>query len=310
MIAYLIRRVMYMVPIIFGVSLMVFILFSSVGEDPVRIALGVHASPEAIADLQHLWGLDRPLHMQFFDFLRQIVTFDFGNSFNTGENLLTIFQQGALVSLSLTMFPYFFGMMTNIAIALLIAYFRGGFFDRYSTVFFIIGMSVSYLVYIIGFQYLLAFKLDVFPINGYEFGAEGIQYLLLPWMIIMVVSAGADIRMFRTVFLDETKADYVRTAFAKGASERSVLFKHILKNAMIPIITYSVIGIPFLILGAFLMERFFSIPGVGDVMITAIHNGDFPVMKGLTVMIAIAYSIFNLITDVLYAYVDPRVTLE
>ena len=129
-------------------------------------------------------------------------------------------------------------------------------------------------------------------------------------LIIIVVSAGPDIRIFRTVFLDETKADYVRTAFAKGASERQVIFGHILKNAMIPILTHVVIGIPFLILGAFLMERFFSIPGVGNIMITAINTGDRPILKGLTVLIAIAYALFNLITDLLYAWVDPRVQLS
>ena len=171
-------------------------------------------------------------------------------------------------------------------------------------------MSISYLVYIIAFQYLLAYKVGAFPINGYESGWAGVRYLLLPWIIIMVVTAGPDIRIYRTVFLDETKADYVRTAFAKGASEAAVIFRHILKNALIPILTHIVIGIPFLILGAFLMERFFSIPGVGDIMITAIHNGDFPILKGLTVLIAIAYALFNLITDLLYAVVDPRVQLS
>jgi peptide/nickel transport system permease protein len=200
--------------------------------------------------------------------------------------------------------------LTNISIALLIAYFRGSLFDRLSTVIFVASMSISYLVYIIGFQYLLAYRVGLFPINGFEEGLAGIHYLLLPWLIIMVVSAGPDIRIYRTVFLDETQADYVRTAFAKGASEPRVIFGHILKNALIPILTHLVIGIPFLILGAFLMERFFSIPGIGDIMITAINTGDFPILKGLTVLIAIFYALFNLITDLLYALVDPRVQLS
>jgi peptide/nickel transport system permease protein len=298
-----------MIPIILGVALLVFVLFSSVGEDPVRVALGNHATPEAIENLRHLWGLDQPVYLQFLDFLKQIVTLDFGRSFTTGQELSEMFAGGALVSLSLTVFPYVFGMITNVAIGMLIAYFRGGWFDKLSTAFFVVGMSISYLVYIIAFQYIFAFKMDLFPISGYEEGLAGIEYLILPWIIILVVSAGPDIRVFRTVFLDETNADYVRTAFAKGASNRRVLFKHVLKNAMIPILTYSVIGVPFLILGAFLMERFFSIPGIGDLMITAINNGDFPIIKGLTVMIAIAFSLFNLLTDILYAYVDPRVQL-
>lgn len=308
--AYVVRRLLQMIPIILGVAALVFVLFSSVGEDPVRIALGQHATADAIADLRAEWGLDQPLWMQFLDFLRQIATFDYGRSFNTGEPLSAMFRQGALVSLSLTVFPYVVGSLTNICIALAIAYFRGGIFDRLSTVLFVGSMSISYLVYIIAFQYLLAYQLDAFPINGYEEGFAGIRYLLLPWIIIIVVSAGPDIRVYRTVFLDETKADYVRTAFAKGASEARVLFRHILKNALIPILTHLVIQIPFLILGAFLMERFFSIPGIGDIMITAINTGDFPILKGLTVVIAIAYALFNLITDLLYALVDPRVKLS
>jgi peptide/nickel transport system permease protein len=308
--AYVARRLLQMIPIILGVAALVFALFTTVGEDPVRVALGQHATPEAIAELRALWGLDQPVWLQFLDFLRQIATFDYGRSFNTGEPLMDMFREGAVVSLSLTVFPYVAGTLTNISLALLIAYYRGSLFDRLSTVIFVGSMSISYLVYIIAFQYLLAYQADLFPINGYESGFGGVEYLLLPWMIIMVVTAGPDIRIYRTVFLDETKADYVRTAFAKGASEATVIFRHILKNALIPILTHVVIGIPFLILGAFLMERFFSIPGVGDIMITAIHNGDFPILKGLTVLIAIAYALFNLLTDLLYAFVDPRVQLS
>jgi len=307
---YIVRRLLQMVPIIIGVAGLVFVLFTAVGEDPVRVALGQHATAEAVADLRAEWGLDQPLWLQFLDFLRQIATFDYGRSFNTGEQLSQMFRTGALVSLSLTVFPYVVGSLTNISIALLIAYFRGGIFDRLSTALFVGSMSISYLVYIIAFQYVLAYQLDAFPINGYAPGLAGVEYLALPWIIIIVVSAGPDIRVYRTVFLDETKADYVRTAFAKGASEARVLFRHILRNAMIPILTNLVIQIPFLILGAFLMERFFSIPGIGDMMITAINTGDFPILKGLTVLIAIAYALFNLITDLLYALVDPRVKLS
>jgi peptide/nickel transport system permease protein len=165
-------------------------------------------------------------------------------------------------------------------------------------------------VYIIGFQYFFAYRLEMFPINGYERGLDGIKYLMLPWIIILVVSAGEDVRMYRTMFLDETQADYVRTARAKGVSEPGVLVGHVLKNAMIPIVTYTMVAIPFLVMGAFLMERYFSLPGVGDLMITAINNGDFPVLKGLTMVIAIAYSGMVLLTDLVYAWVDPRVSLR
>jgi peptide/nickel transport system permease protein len=165
-------------------------------------------------------------------------------------------------------------------------------------------------VYIIGLQYYLGYVFGIVPISGYEPGLDGVPYLILPWLIIVLVSMGPDVRFFRTVFLDETHADYVRTARAKGASEPRTLFGHVLKNAMIPIVTYTMVAIPFLVLGAFLLERYFSLPGVGDLMINAINSGDFPVLKGLTMIIAIAYSLVVLLTDIVYAWVDPRVSLE
>lgn len=308
--AYVVRRLLQMVPTVFGVALLVFVLFSTVGEDPVRAALGSHASAEAIADLRRQWGLDRPLPLQFLDFVGRIVTFDLGESYNSGEKLTEIFRRGAWVSLSLTVPPFVIGVLLNVSIALLVAYWRGRWFDRAATALFVASMSVSYLVYIIVFQYLFAFELDWFPISGFERGWASLPYLVLPWIIIIVVSAGPDIRILRSVFLEVTRADYVRTARAKGAGEGVVLFRHVLRNAMIPIFTQWVTSVPFLILGAFLMERFFSIPGLGDTLINAIHTGDRPVLMTLTVLIAIAYAAFNLLTDLLYAYADPRVRLS
>ena len=313
---YIIRRLLYMIPTILGVALLTFLLFSVAGEDPVRIALGPHATPEAIADLEAKWGLDKSLPMQFLDFLWQIVTFDYGESYDNGEKLSSLFAAGATVSLSLTLPPFIIGLILFVSLGMLVAFYRETWFDRFATAGTVMTMSISYLVYIIAFQYLLAYKMtewlgfEVFPINGYAEGLEGAKYLLLPAIIMLVVSLGPDVRIYRTVFLDEINADYVRTARAKGLSELGALFKHVLKNAMIPILTYTIVNIPFLILGAFLMERFFSLPGIGDLLITSINNGDFPVLKGLTMYIAILYSLFNLLTDILYAYVDPRVQLS
>lgn len=307
---YIIRRLVYMIPTLFGVALLTFVLFSIFGEDPVRQALGLHASEESIIALRARWGLDKSLFQQFYDFLLQIVTFDYGESFSTGEKLSEIFKQGVFVSLSLTVPPFIMGTIINIVIALLISYFRGKSVDKVSTLFFVVSMSISYLVYIIVLQYVLSYKIGFFPIQGYEPGLKAITYLMLPWMIIMLVSMGPDIRLFRTIFLDQVKADYVRTARAKGASEPRVLFVHLLKNAMIPILTNTVIAIPFLITGAFVMERYFGLPGIGDITITAINEGDFPIIKAMTMMSAILYALFNLLTDVLYALVDPRVKLS
>jgi peptide/nickel transport system permease protein len=310
MLAYVVRRVVYMIPVLLGVALLVFILFHGVGEDPVRVALGTHATAESIADLERKWGLDQPLPMQFVDFLGQIVTFDYGTSFETGAKLSEVFKHGAAVSLSLTVPPFVIGLLINVSLGLLVAYYRGSWLDRFATAFFVGAMSISYLVYIIAFQYVVGYQLGWVPISGYESGWAGIEYLLLPWVIMVVVGMGEDIRMYRTVFLDETHADYVRTARAKGVGELRMLFRHVLKNAMIPIVTYSMVAIPFLILGAFLMERYFSLPGVGDLLINAINTGDFPVLKGLTMLMAIGYSGIVLLTDIVYAWVDPRISLS
>ena len=310
MLAYIIRRLLYIIPTLFGVALLTFVLFTIFGEDPVRQALGNHASQSAIDELRRRWGLDQALWVQFFEFLRQIVSFDYGYSFSTGESLMDIFRQGALVSLSLTAPPFVVGTVINIFLALFISYFRGNLIDKTATVLFVISMSISYLVYIIVFQYALAYQLEWFPIQGFEAGFDSVYYLALPWLIIMIVSMGPDIRIFRTIFLDQVKSDYIRTARAKGASEERVLFVHLLKNALIPIITNTVIVIPFLITGAFVMERYFSIPGIGDITITAINEGDFPIIKAMTMLSAILFCLFNLLTDLLYALVDPRVKLS
>ena len=309
MLAYTIRRLLYMIPTLLGVALLTFILFSIFGEDPSGLLLK-SCFPQAIQELQQRWGLDKSYFYQFLDFLIQIINFDYGESFTSGDPLSEIFSHGALISLSLTAPPFIVGTFINLIIAMIIAYLRGKWIDKFSTLFFVVSMSISYLVYIIVFQYALAYQLELFPIQGFESGFNSIYYLALPWLIMIIVSMGPDIRVYRTIFLDQVKADYIRTARAKGASEKRVLFVHLLKNAMIPVLTNSIIAIPFLITGAFVMERYFSIPGIGDITITAINEGDFPIIKGMTMMGAILFSVFNLLTDLLYAVVDPRVKLS
>ena len=309
MIRYVIRRLLYVIPTIFGVAVLIFFLFTVAGEDPVLRVLGQNATPEAIADLRALWGLDKPLWEQFLFFLRQIVTFDYGESFFTGETLSEVFASGALVSLNLTLPPFLLGSGVYVTLAMVIAYYRDTWLDRFATAGTVMSMSVSYLVYIIALQYFLAFQLDLFPINLYD-KADPVPYLALPWLILLLVSMGPDVRIYRTVILDEIQANYVRTARAKGVSERGVLFVHVLKNAMIPILIYTVVALPFLLLGTFLIERYFSLPGMGYLLITAVQDGDYPILKGITMYIAIAYSLFNVLTDLLIAYVDPRIQLK
>ncbi|MCX6126002.1 MAG: ABC transporter permease [Proteobacteria bacterium] len=310
MMKYIARRVLQLIPILFGVTLLIFSLYTFFGEDPARIALGAHATPAKLESLRKTWGLDKPFLVQYGQFLKEIVTLDFGRSFVSGQRLSEMFSEGALVSLAVTLPAFVLGTLLNIAIAMLVVWYRGTVFEKAMSIIFTAAMSISYLVYVLFFQFVFAYKMDLFPIAGYLPGWSALAYLALPWIIQMVIMLGPDVRLYRTIFLDEVNADYVRTARAKGLSEGRVMFRHVLKNALIPVLTYTVIEVPFLIIGAFVVERFFGIPGIGDLLVTSVTSGDFPVIKGLTVMIAIAYALFNLLTDVLYAAVDPRVTLS
>ena len=310
MIQFIIRRLIQMIPILLGVTALIFLLFTYFGEDPARVALGAHATPAKIAALHAKWGLDKPLIVQYLQFWREILTADFGRSFVSGERLSSMFAQGASVSLSLTLPPFLMGTALNLCVAMLLAWYRGGVFDRFMSVVFTACMSVSYLVYVILGQYFLAYKFDLFEINGFIPGARGLTFLFLPWIILMVVSFGPDVRLYRTIMLEEIKSDYVRTARAKGLSEKQVMRKHVLRNALIPVLTYTVVEVPFLVMGAFVLEKYFSIPGLGDLLVSSVSTGDFPVIKGVTVMIAVTYSVFNLLTDLLYAAVDPRIKLS
>lgn len=310
MMQYILRRLLQMIPILIGVTLLIFLLFTYFGEDPARVALGTHATPEKVAALRAKWGLNLPFWKQYLLYWKEILTLDFGRSFVSGEKLSDMFRAGALVSLSVTMPPFVIGTILNIGIAMLVAWYRGTVFDRFMSIIFTSCMSVSYLLYVILMQYFLAYKFDLFEINGFIPGFKGLAYVFLPWLILMIVQFGPDVRLYRSILLEEIKADYVRTARAKGLSEGKVMFKHILKNAMIPVITYTVVAVPFLVMGAFVLEKYFSIPGLGDLLVSSVNTGDFPVIKGVTITIAIAYSLFNLLSDVLYAWVDPRVKLS
>ncbi|MBI3636400.1 MAG: ABC transporter permease [Candidatus Rokubacteria bacterium] len=311
MIAYLIRRLLYTVPIVFGVCLIIFALFNLVGGDPTYQMLGKHASPTQIVELRHELGLDKSAPLQFVDFLKQVVTFDFGRSYATKQRISEMIWDGMPASLSLAIPAFLVETFLGIVIALLVSYFRGSLFDRIIVVLCVMGMSISSLAYILFGQYVLAYWLGWFPISGYDKDILArFQYVALPALIWVAVSLGINVRVFRTFMLDEVNQDYVRTARAKGLSEKLVLFKHVLKNAMIPVLTYVVIEIPFLITGSFLLESFFGIPGLGSITIDAIHNSDFPVIKAMTVIETLLFIFGNLLTDMLYSVVDPRVRLK
>jgi peptide/nickel transport system permease protein len=300
-----------MIPILFGVTLLTFCLFNVVGGDPAAQKAGRHATAEQIEMVRKELGLDRPLHLQYLYFLRQIATLDFGHSWATQQNVSTMIAEGIGPSLCLTVPAFFLTIVLTVMCGLVFARYRGSTLDRSGMVFALAAQSISSLVVIIAFQYIFAYKLNLFPVSGWEPGwVERWSYLFLSIIIYIVVSFGENVLFYRAVFIDEIYQDYVRTARAKGVPEALILFKHILRNALVPIITLVVLQMPLLILGSLLLENFFGIPGLGGMLVLAINNSDFPVIKAMTVIGAILYMIFQLFSDVLYAVVDPKVQLR
>jgi peptide/nickel transport system permease protein len=309
--AYTIRRLLYLVPVLLGVCLVIFILFNVVAGDPTPILLGKHVTEKQMFELRETLGLNKPLYAQYLDIVKSAFTFDFGHSWATKQNIGNMIKQGAIPSLVLTLPAFIISTILSLLIALVVAYYRGKKIDIVVRFSCIAGMSISALAYILFFQYFFAFKLGWFEINGFEFSfPEILNYITLPIIIWVILSLGPDVRFFRTIILDEIYQDYVRTARAKGVSEFIVLTKHVMKNAMIPIITYVVIQIPFLILGALLLESFFSIPGLGGITLNAMNNSDFPVLKAMAVLSSIAYIVFSLLSDLMYTLFDPRIKLQ
>ncbi|MBZ2208666.1 ABC transporter permease [Massilia soli] len=312
MLAFVLRRLWQMLPTMAGVVLLVFLLFNWVGGDPAYILAGKMSDAEAIANIRRQLGVDQPYHVQLWIFVKQILTFDFGNSWATGESVAHIMATrlgpSLTVLIPLTILETGFG----IALALAIAFVRGSLTDRAVMIACTVGMSISILVYIIVFQYGLAYKLGLFPVQGWgaSLGENLLRYATLPILIGLAVSIAPTLRLYRSFVLDEVGQDYVRTARAKGLPERRIMWVHVLRNAAIPIITHVMANLPALLIGAFLLERFFGIPGIGREVILAVERSDFPVIKAITVYVAAATMIFNLLTDLLYQAVDPRVQLK
>jgi peptide/nickel transport system permease protein len=280
------------------------------GDPAIRFA-GRHATKEQVESIRSELGLDRSLPEQYIFYVKQIVTFDYGRSWSTKQLVSTMISEGVGPTLCVTVPPFVMSIVFCIALALITAYYRGTFFDKGIVVVCLALLSISSLVYIVMLQYFLAYFMGIFPISGWDPSWIGRwQYVTLPWIILFVLTLGSNILVYRSVVLDETFQDYVRTARAKGLSSQKVFAKHVLKNAMIPIITIIVIDMPFLITGTFLIETFFGIPGLGGMIIKGLNESDFPVIKAMTVVISIAYMFFNVLSDVLYTVADPRIKLS
>jgi len=312
MLSYVIRRLWQIAPTLLGVVLLVFFLFNWVGGDPAYLLAGKISNPEQIENIRRQLGVDQPIYVQLWIFITQIASGDFGVSWATNEKVSEIFATRLGPSLTVLVPLLLVDTLLAIAAAMLVAYWRGSLTDRLVMIGCTVGQSISILVYIIAFQYVLAYQLGWFPVQGWSesFTENLFKFSLLPIIVGVLVSLAPDTRLYRSFFLDEINQEYVRTARAKGLSETRVMWVHVLRNASIPIITNVMIQLPGLLAGAFLIERFFSIPGIGREVLLAVERSDFPVIKAVTIYVAIATMIINLLADLMYKLVDPRVQLK
>ncbi|MEH6636088.1 MAG: ABC transporter permease [Halioglobus sp.] len=325
MLAYILRRLLYAIPILIGVNLLTFALFFVVNspDDMAVSQLGEkYVTPEAIEAWKAKNGYDKPLFVNadvagieavtdtiFFTKSLRLFAFDFGRS-ESGRNITTDVSTRMWPSLAVALPTFITGIWVNICVALMVVMFHATRLDRWAVFLFVSLMSISYLFYIIGGQYLLAKTWRLVPISGFNADSQPWKFLILPVLVGVVAGIGAGARWYRTLFLEEANQDYVRTARAKGASEIAILFRHILPNAMIPILTGVVVLIPSLFMGSLLIESFFGIPGLGSYMLDAIKSQDFAIVRSMVFIGSILYIAGLILTDISYTWADPRVRLS
>ncbi len=325
MTAYIIRRLLYALPILIGVNIFTFTLFFVVNstDDMARMHLGVkRVTPEAVEHWKAERGYDRPLLINseasgldkitdtiFFQKSVNLFVFNFGQS-DSGRDILYDISQRMWPSLAIAVPVLLVGLLVNITFALLIAFFRATYIDIWGVILCVVMMSISGLFYIIGGQFIAGKLLHLVPISGYETGWSAVKFLILPVIIGVIGGIGAGTRWYRTLFLEEINKDYVRTARAKGLAEQFILFRHVFKNALIPILTGVVVILPLLFMGSLITESFFGIPGLGSYTIDAINNQDFAIVRAMVFLGSVLYIIGLILTDISYTFVDPRVRLS
>ena len=312
MIAYFLRRLWQMIPTLAGVILLLFTLFTLVAGDPAQILAGKMPNPARIAAIRAQLGLDEPVWVQLWLFVKQVATLDFGRSWSTNEPVMQMLANRMPVSLTIMLPVWLFDALIAVTLALMVARVRGALTDRAVMTICTVSMSVSLLLYAVIGQYLLAYRFEWFPVMGW---GEGVldnlgRYAQLPILLILAVSTAFSLRLYRSFIIEELGRDYVRTARAKGAGEGRVLLVHVLRNAAIPIATHLAMAIPGLVVGSFIIEQLFAIPGVGREIITAVDRSDFPVIKAVTVLLALLTMAANLLVDLLYHWLDPRVEFK
>lgn len=325
MLNYILRRFFYAFPLLLGVNILTFVLFFIVNspDDMARMQLGQkHVTEQAIENWKQQRGYHLPLLINqsvtgtdkikdtiFYQKSLRLFAFDFGIS-DSGRNIGADIKQRMWPSLAVALPSLLVGLLVNITVALMMVLFRQSYLEFSTIVLCVIIMSISSLFYIIGGQFIVGKLLMLVPISGYDTGINAYKFLILPVLISVVSGVGAGARWYRTLFLEEIEQDYVRTARAKGLTETQVLFKHVLKNAMIPILTGVVVVLPLLFMGSLITESFFSIPGLGSYTIDAINRQDFAIVRAMVFLGSVLYIIGLLLTDISYTLVDPRVRLS
>ena len=324
--AYIVRRVLYAFPILIGINILTFALFFFVNtpDDMARMQLGIkRVTPQAIQKWKAERGYDKPLLWNgaadgvrgltdtiFFEKSVKLFVFDFGVAESDNRDIANEIRTRMWPSLALAIPVFLVGLAVNITFALGMAFFRATYLDLWGVILCVAMMSISSLFYIIGGQYLLSKLWHLAPISGYVGGLDALKFLVLPVIIGVVSGFGNSARLYRTLFLEEMAKDYVRTARAKGLAERTVMFRHVLQNALIPILTGVVAVIPLLFLGSLIQESFFGIPGLGSYTIDAIQAQDFSVVRTMVFIGSVLYIVGLLLTDISYTFVDPRVRLN
>jgi peptide/nickel transport system permease protein len=325
MIAYLLRRLLYAVPILIGVNVLTFTLFFVVNtpDDMARLHLGVkRVTPEAVARWKVEHGYDKPLFVNaaapgvekvtetiFYRHSLAMFAFDFGRA-DDGRDIANEIRTRMWPSLAIALPVFVIGLAVNITFALLMVFFRATYLDLWGVVLCVVLMSISGLFYIIAGQYFIAKLWHLLPISGYGDGIDAMKFVILPVVVSVVAGIGSGARWYRTIFLEEIGKDYVRTARAKGLGEARVLFGHVLKNGMIPILTGAVVVLPLLFMGSLITESFFGIPGLGSYTIDAIQSQDFAIVRAMVFLGSVLYIVGLILTDLSYSWVDPRVRLS
>lgn len=285
------------------------------GPDKTYDLLGKNPTEQEIMEVRHELGYDQPFATRYLNYLKEIVTMDFGNSDSTGEKVSSILKRTIPITIALQTPGFILGNILGVLLALIAAYHRSQFYDKLIMGTAVIGMSISILIVIIAFQifFCSSYGLGIFPVQGWDIASFGdyLSYVTVPTLSTVFVALGYNTRFYRAVIVEETTRDHVRTAKAFGCKPMKLLMKHILKNSMIPIITRIIFTIPFIVIGgSLLIESYFSIPGVGLVTFDAITTGDQPILKAVVALTALMYVMVLISVDILYRFVDPRISIK